>query len=327
MGRVFLAEDTVLKRHVALKLLPAKHRDGRPNHRTERLVREARSAASLEHPNAVNIYEIDQSGGVHYIAMELVEGGNLEKLVQMSGPMEIERACQLIAEAAEALSHAHMRGIIHRDVKPANLLLTRSGRCKVCDFGLALFDDEPDAEGRTQLRRHAVLHRAGGRAGERRDAGIGHLLAGLHALFPADRPPAVRGDQRARADEGGTSASRCRTCGTGGRMLPERLVAAIEQACAKDPAERFECAEHFGKLLRTFTISAGGSGGSGSALPSFSGAAGGSDGMVEPMSPISAAQLESILPAAAMRARQRRAYACPRGADVDRAWERWRRRR
>src|SRR5688500_18362943 len=88
MGRVFLAEDTVLKRHVALKLLPAKHRDGRPNQRTERLVREARSAASLEHPNAVNIFEIDQSGGVHYIAMELVEGGNLEKLVEMSGPME-----------------------------------------------------------------------------------------------------------------------------------------------------------------------------------------------------------------------------------------------
>ena len=106
MGRVFLAEDTVLKRHVALKLLPAKHRDGRPNHRTERLVREARSAASLEHPNAVHIYEIDQSGGVHYIAMELVEGGNLEKLVEMSGPMEVERACQLMAEAAEALSHA-----------------------------------------------------------------------------------------------------------------------------------------------------------------------------------------------------------------------------
>src|SRR5947207_10651536 len=151
MGRVFLAEDLVLKRHVALKLLPAKHRDGRPNHRTERLIREARSVANLEHPNAVTIFEIDQSAGVHYIAMELVEGGNLEKLVQMSGPMEVERACQLMAEAAEALAHAHVRGIIHRDVKPANLLLTRSGRCKVCDFGLALFDEaSEDAEWRAK---------------------------------------------------------------------------------------------------------------------------------------------------------------------------------
>jgi len=146
MGRVFIAEDTVLKRHVALKILPAKFKDGRPNHRTERLIKEARSAASLEHPNAVSIYEIDQSGGVHYIAMELVEGGNLEQLVQLSGPMEVERACQLIAEAAEALAHAHKRGIVHRDVKPANLLLTRSGRCKVCDFGLAMFEESTDPE-------------------------------------------------------------------------------------------------------------------------------------------------------------------------------------
>src|SRR4029450_3241995 len=96
------------------------------------------------------IHEIDQSAGVHYIAMELAEGGNLEKLVQLSGPMEVERACLLIADAAEALQHAHDRGIIHRDIKPANLLLTRSGRCKVTDFGLALFEEELDGEGRTR---------------------------------------------------------------------------------------------------------------------------------------------------------------------------------
>src|SRR5207247_6265449 len=131
-----------------LKLLPSRFRDGRPNHRTERLIKEARSVASLEHPNTLSIFEIDQSGGIHYIAMELAEGGDLERLVQLSGPMEVERACQLGAEAAEALAHAHQRGIVHRDVTPANLLLTRSGRCKVCKYGLALYDERTDEEGR-----------------------------------------------------------------------------------------------------------------------------------------------------------------------------------
>src|SRR5439155_2977454 len=149
-GPVYAPKDTGLKRHVALQLQPARFRDGRPNQPTERLIREARSVASLEHPNTLSIFEIDQSGGVHYIAMELAEGGDLEKLVQFSGPMEIERACQLVAEAAEALAHAHARGIIHRDVKPANLLLSRSGRCKIADFGLAAIDTRDGDTSRRQ---------------------------------------------------------------------------------------------------------------------------------------------------------------------------------
>ena len=318
MGRVFLAEDTILKRHVALKLLPARHRDGRPNHRTERLVREARSAASLEHPNAVNIFEIDQSGGVHYIAMELVEGGNLEKLVEMSGPMDIERACSLVAEAAEALAHAHTRGIIHRDVKPANLLLARNGRCKVCDFGLALFDDELDAEGRTKCV--GTPYYIAPEVAQGRGATAASDLYGLGCtmfFLLCGRAPFAGTNARelmkAHITQPLPDLRHWRS------DVPDRLVMAIEQACAKDPAQRFESALHFAAVLRQFTISVGGNNnsgnGSGSSFPTFgnnnngngNGSGGGSGSMLEPgVAPISAAQLEAILPAAAMQANNRR---------------------
>jgi serine/threonine protein kinase len=271
MGRVFLAEDTVLSRHVALKLLPARRRDGSRHERTDRLIREARSAARLEHPNVVTVYEIDELGGAYYIAMELVEGGNLERLVQLSGPMEIERACQLAAEAAEALAHAHERGVIHRDVKPANLLLTRSGRCKVADFGLAMVDDLKDASQRGRcvgtpnfVAPELALGHQATAASDIYSLGITlwYLLTGrppfsasssreLLKLHVREPLPDIR---RWRAD------------------VPERLVQAIERACAKQPSERFTDAERFAKLLRTFTIPTGTSNHSGSApvLPSAS---------------------------------------------------------
>ncbi len=111
----------------------------------EQFVREARSAASIEHPGVVQVYEVNQTSDVFYIAMELLEGGSLRDLVKASGPMDVVRACQLGAEAAEALGHAHKLGIIHRDIKPSNLMLSRGGRCKLTDFGLARIDDPNDS--------------------------------------------------------------------------------------------------------------------------------------------------------------------------------------
>ncbi|HEX8524332.1 MAG TPA: serine/threonine-protein kinase [Tepidisphaeraceae bacterium] len=259
MGRVFLAEDTVLKRHVALKLLPTKHRDGTPNHRTERLIREARSAANLEHPNAVTVFEIDESAGVHYIAMELVEGGNLEKLVHMSGPMEVERACQLIAEAAEVLGHAHERGIVHRDVKPANLLLTRNGRCKVTDFGLALFDDASDTsdlQKRCVGTPHFIAPEVAQGMGATAASDIYGLGCTLYFLLTgrppySGRSPAALLEAHIRQPLPDVRETRA--------DVSDRLAKTIAQACAKDPADRFESAERFAKLLRTFTIATGSS--------------------------------------------------------------------
>jgi eukaryotic-like serine/threonine-protein kinase len=272
MGRVFVAEDTVLRRHVAMKLLPTKHKDGRPNHRTERLITEARSAATLEHPNVVTIHEIDQSGNVHYIAMELVEGGNLERLVQMSGPMEIERACQLAAEAAEALAHAHKRGIVHRDVKPANLLLTRSGRCKVCDFGLAMVETpEGDA---SKLRcvgtPYFIAPEIAMARGATDKSDIYSLGCTLFFLLTG-RPPfpgtSSRQVMKMHVNEPLPDLRRWRP------DVPERLIEALNKACAKDPKQRFKDAEHFAALLRTFTITTPGASHGAASGVGFSGAA------------------------------------------------------
>ncbi|MGB7160613.1 MAG: serine/threonine-protein kinase, partial [Tepidisphaeraceae bacterium] len=141
-GRVYRAEDTVLHRYVALKLF---HPGDSPieRRRTEQFIREARSAARLEHPNIVRVHEINHVGGWYYIAMELVEGGTLLQMARTLA-RDPARACQLLADAAEGLAAAHAAGIVHRDVKPANLFVSRDGRCKVGDFGMASLRDPGD---------------------------------------------------------------------------------------------------------------------------------------------------------------------------------------
>jgi serine/threonine-protein kinase len=142
MGKVIRAEDTMLKRQVALKCLK-KSASGK-SYKPEQFIREARAAAALEHPHIVHIYETGEAGGYYYIAMELVEGGNLGSLVKACGPLDLARGCQLAAEAADAVAFATQHGITHRDIKPGNLMLSRAGRCKVTDFGLAHIADPAD---------------------------------------------------------------------------------------------------------------------------------------------------------------------------------------
>lgn len=144
MGRVIQAQDINLHRIVALKIL-CKRLPGVDNKgHVEQFLREARAAAQIEHPNVVQVYEINQHEGWWYIAMELLDAGNLKQVVKAAGPLSIPRACSLIADAAAGLAAAHQLGIVHRDVKPANLMLTRQGRCKLTDFGLVRLDDPND---------------------------------------------------------------------------------------------------------------------------------------------------------------------------------------
>ena len=134
MGEVYRAHDEQLHRDVAIKLLPPDSIDD-PGARA-RLVREARAAASLNHPYICTVHEVGETGGQAYIAMELVEGQTLSDRLA-SGPMPVDQAVRCGAQLAEALGHAHERGVLHRDLKSANVIVTPAGRVKVLDFGLA----------------------------------------------------------------------------------------------------------------------------------------------------------------------------------------------
>jgi eukaryotic-like serine/threonine-protein kinase len=134
MGEVYLAQDPRLDRTIALKILPAELASD-PD-RMRRFVREAKAASALKHPNVAHIYEIGDSAGTNFIAMEYVEGETLA--AQINGrPLETAEMVEVGLQVADALDEAHSRGIIHRDIKPGNLMLTPRGQVKVLDFGLA----------------------------------------------------------------------------------------------------------------------------------------------------------------------------------------------
>jgi serine/threonine protein kinase/dienelactone hydrolase len=134
MGIVYKAEDTKLKRSVALKFLPPELIQDEEI--KERFVLEAQTAAALSHPNICTIHEIDEEEGKSFIAMEYVEGQSLRAKIE-KGPLEIDEALNISMQVAEGLEEAHKKGIIHRDIKSANIMVTEKGQAKVMDFGLA----------------------------------------------------------------------------------------------------------------------------------------------------------------------------------------------
>lgn len=149
MGTVYRAHDERLGRDVAIKLLPA---DGpRDAASQERLRREARTLSRLNHPGIAAIYDLDSQGGVDFLVLELVPGATLEERLA-SGPLPEREIARIGLEVAEALAAAHREGVIHRDVKPANLRLTPEGRIKILDFGVALLVDPLHERAETRTR-------------------------------------------------------------------------------------------------------------------------------------------------------------------------------
>jgi serine/threonine protein kinase len=136
MGIVYKAHEESLNRFVAIKVL-GEHLTEDPSH-IERFLREAQSAASLNHPNIVQIYAVSEDQGQHYFAMEYVSGRSLQEILRTSGPLDSVQVARIAIQTAAGLQAAHDRGIVHRDIKPANLLIDDRGLVKIADFGLAL---------------------------------------------------------------------------------------------------------------------------------------------------------------------------------------------
>jgi Tol biopolymer transport system component len=154
MGEVYLARDTRLGRRVALKLLPRSvvlHHD-----RLRRFMQEALAVSALNHPNILTIHEVGQSGSVHYIVMEYVDGETLRERLQRS-PFRLREALKVASQIADALSAAHSAGIIHRDIKPENVMLRKDGYLKVLDFGLAKLTECPVGMSRVDSEAQTIL--------------------------------------------------------------------------------------------------------------------------------------------------------------------------
>jgi serine/threonine protein kinase/beta-lactam-binding protein with PASTA domain len=135
MAIVYKALDILLHRHVAVKVLRPQYVNDEEF--IERFRREAQAAASLSHSNVVSIYDVGKEEDVHYIVMEYIEGTTLNELIKEKAPLQVEEAVQIASQICEALDHAHHNQIIHRDIKPHNILIGKNGRVKVTDFGIA----------------------------------------------------------------------------------------------------------------------------------------------------------------------------------------------
>ncbi len=150
MGEVYLAEDSRLGRQVAVKVLPQEILKDQA--RRKRFLREARAAAAVDHPNVVHIYEVEeQPDGRVYLVMQHVEGKTIRQLL-LEGGLDTVRCLGVAGEVADALAAAHARGVVHRDIKPDNIMVDGAGHARILDFGLArLLEDEAPHGAATQV--------------------------------------------------------------------------------------------------------------------------------------------------------------------------------
>ena len=150
MGEVYLAQDAKLDRRVALKILSPEFAEDKD--RMNRFILEARSASALNHPNIITIYEIGEANGLHFIATEYIEGETLQTKLKAES-LSLQSTLEIALQIASALDAAHRAGIVHRDVKPDNVMVRRDGIVKVLDFGIAKLTaadtGEIDHEGET----------------------------------------------------------------------------------------------------------------------------------------------------------------------------------
>ena len=137
MGVVYRANDPLLDRQVAIKTVSMSLDPQEMAEYEGRFYQEAKAVGSLNHPNIVTVYDVGKSGNLAYMAMEFLQGEELRALMATGQPLPVARAVDIAAQVAEGLAYAHQNGVVHRDVKPANIMLSVTGRCKITDFGIA----------------------------------------------------------------------------------------------------------------------------------------------------------------------------------------------
>ncbi len=265
MGEIFVAEDTRLDRRVALKVLPPNAvADGE---KLQRFRTEAKAVAAMNHPNIVTVYGVEEVRGIHFIAMELVDGKTLRELIKHGG-LALEEFLRIAQQLTEAVAFAHNAGITHRDLKPDNVMVTTAGHVKVLDFGLAKLVSEPDGpalDGKTvQLpRRSAAVnltedgallgtvpymspeHVAGSGVDHRSD--LFSLGIILYEMLTGERP--FKGNNSSavmssilRRTPDPISNSR--------RDMPKNIEHAIGLCLEKDPAQRMQSATSLYEQMR-----------------------------------------------------------------------------
>jgi serine/threonine-protein kinase len=256
-GAVYKATDLKLGRTVVIKVIPPELSAKETNLR--RFEREARLASSLDHPNICTIYDLDEVDGLHFIAMQFVEGKNVRQLVA-GRPLELKTTLLIGLQVAEALAAAHSRGIIHRDIKSGNVMVTSSGQVKVLDFGLAKLLDETEAATsgihRTELTEVGVPYGTATYAapeqarGDRVDkrADIFSLGVLLYEMLTGTWP--FRGKttidvRHAVLYDAPRPISELRSS-----PIPPRLTQIIDRALAKEPKDRFQSMDDFRNELR-----------------------------------------------------------------------------
>jgi serine/threonine-protein kinase len=242
MAEVWCAQDEVLGRRVALKLMGG-HFAEDPEYR-ERFRREAQAAAGMQHPNIVGIYDRSEWDGTPYIAMELVDGKTLKELVTERGPLPPEIAVGLTEQILRALGYAHRRGIVHRDVKPQNVIIDRDGQAKVADFGIARAGNTSEMTQTGAIvgtMQYLSPEQAEGHPVDRRadlySVGIVlyELLTG-RVPFDGEAPIAIAIKQ---INELPVPPGQLRP------GIPPALEAVVLRALEKDPAQRYQSAEEF----------------------------------------------------------------------------------
>jgi len=259
MGAVYLCEHTIMKRLVALKVLPTEKLDDQSN--LDRFFREARAVAALDHPNIVRAYDIDQFQKLHFLVMEYVDGTSLQEIVARyaaeSKPFDPIRAAHYIAQAAIGMQHAHELGMVHRDIKPGNVLLDRAGVIKVLDMGLARFFHKQQDSVTEKYDEKCVLGTADYLAPEQAVSNVVDVRADIYALggtlyflltgqtpFPDGRVAAKLVAHQTREPK---PVEEYRP------DVPPGLLAVLRTMMAKDPAHRYQTPIEVAEALAEWT--------------------------------------------------------------------------